>query len=446
MVRGHLSRIVAGCAVSTLVFGLVAVASPALADSGHSRHDGNSSDGRGGDSDHGHQHQDQNGTLFVSPQGSSTNSGWSCDDATFTSINAAVTAAPTGGTVVVCEGTYAEDVLVTKALTLTGSDATIDATGLEDGIQVVASNVRVDGFTAENANGEGVLVGVDALTDAGLLPAAGPVLSDVTIENVSAINNNKGFNGTETPNCKYPGDCGGGIHLNVTTHSVVKDSTVTGNSDGVLLTDDYGPSSYNLVEGNVVNDNLSECGIVLPSHNMGAVTFDPTTFQVTAVNPTVGGVYGNVVRDNIADDNGTNKAPAQFGGGGSGSGIGLFGSGPGSAVYDNVIVDNEASGNGLAGLAMHAHLPGGEDIDGNVIAHNDFGTNNVGGDSYDGPPGPSDFQTTGIAIYSAVPAHMVISHNQVHDDSIGIWLSTTITAQGLDHNHYDNVTTPVVVG
>ena len=70
------------------------------------------------------------------------------------------------------------------------------------------------------------------------------------------------------------------------------------------------------------------------------------------MNPTVGGVYGNVVRDNIADGNGTNKAPPQFGGGGSGSGIGLFGSGPGSAVYNNLIVDNEASGNGLAGLAI----------------------------------------------------------------------------------------------
>ena len=446
MIRGRTSRVVACCAVSTLVFGLVAIAGPAMADSGGSRNQGHSSDG--GDSDHGHHHHDRdhNGTLFVSPQGSPTNSGWSCDSATFTSINAAVTAAPAGGTVVVCAGTYKEDVLVNKSLTLTGQNAIIDATGLENGIQVVASDVWVNGFTTENANGEGVLAGVDALTDAALLPAAGPVLSNVNIADVTAINNDKGFNGTETPNCKYPGDCGGGVHLNGTTHSSVKDSTVNGNADGILLTDDYAPNSYNLVEGNVVDDNLSECGIVLPSHSTGAVTFDPGTFQVTAVNPTVGGVYGNVVRDNIADGNGTDKAPPQFGGGGSGSGIGLFGSGPGSAVYNNVVVDNEASGNGLAGLAMHAHLPGGEDIGGNVIVHNDFGTNNVGGDAFDGPPGPIDFQTTGIAIYSAVPTNMVISHNRIHDDAIGIWLSTTITAQGLNHNHDTNVTTPVVTG
>ena len=97
-------------------------------------------------------------------------------------------------------------------------------------------------------------------------------------------------------------------------------------------------------------------------------------------------MYGNIVRDNIADDNGTNPAPPQFGGGGSGSGIGLFGSGPGSAVYNNVVEDNEASGNGLAGITIHAHHPGGEYLDGNSFVHNDLGTNNTGGDGFDGPP------------------------------------------------------------
>jgi hypothetical protein len=222
-------------------------------------------------------------------------------------------------------------------------------------------------------------------------------------------------------------------------------SHVIGNADGILLTDDYAPSSYNLVADNVVDNNLHECGIVLPSHASNAVTFDPTTFKVTSINPTLGGVYNNVVVDNVADGNGTDKAPPQFGGGGSGSGIGLFASGPGSAVYNNLVVDNEASGNGLAGIAMHAHHPGGEVIDGNVLVHNNLGTNNIGGDGFDGPP-VMDFQTTGIAIFSAVPAHMVIADNKIHDDAIGIWLSTTITADGLSHNHYKNVTTPVTGG
>ena len=80
--------------------------------------------------------------MFVSPDGAADNSGWSCDSATYTSINAAVTDASDGDTVVVCEGTYAEDVFVNKSLTLLGRDATIDATGMENGIWIVASGVR----------------------------------------------------------------------------------------------------------------------------------------------------------------------------------------------------------------------------------------------------------------------------------------------------------------
>ncbi len=394
--------------------------------------------GSGGDRDDGHH------AIYVSPSGSPGNSGHSCKSATFSTIAAAVAAAHPGATVVVCEGTYKEDVLVNKKLTLEGRHATIDATGLENGIQVVASHVQVEGFALLNANGEGLLVGVDTLADAHLLPASGPVLRDVVVNDNVINDNNKGFNGTEHGNCKYPGDCGAGLHFNVTTHSVARDNTVNGNSDGILLTDDYGPSSHNVVEHNVVDNNLSECGIVLPSHSSNAVTFDPTTFRVTAVNPKLGGVYGNIVRDNIADGNGTDKAPPQFGGGGSGSGIGLFGSGPGSAVYNNIIDHNEASGNGLAGIAMHAHLPGGEDISGNVLVHNHLGTNNVGGDGFDGPP-TVDFQTTGIAIYSASIAHMTISDNRIHDNAIGIWLSKTITAHELGDNDYEHVTTKVVV-
>ena len=64
---------------------------------------------------------------------------------------------------------------------------------------------------------------------------------------------------------------------------------MTGNADGVLLTDDYAPNSYNLVEHNVVNDNLTECGIVLPSHSQNAVTLRPDNDRRSpGVNPTLG--------------------------------------------------------------------------------------------------------------------------------------------------------------
>ncbi len=82
---------------------------------------------------------------YVSPSGSSSNAGTSCGSATFTSISAAVAAAPWGGKVVACPGTYHEDILVEKPLKLFGYGATIDATGLENAIQIVASDVKVRG-------------------------------------------------------------------------------------------------------------------------------------------------------------------------------------------------------------------------------------------------------------------------------------------------------------
>ena len=53
----------------------------------------------------------------------------SCSTARYHSINTAIAAVGTGGTVVVCAGTYDEQVVVTKPLNLYGRGATIDAKG-----------------------------------------------------------------------------------------------------------------------------------------------------------------------------------------------------------------------------------------------------------------------------------------------------------------------------
>jgi hypothetical protein len=221
---------------------------------------------------------------------------------------------------------------------------------------------------------------------------------------------------------------------------------VNGNADGILLTDDYGPNYGNVIAGNVVDNNTTECGIVLAAHNGQAVTFDKKTFAVIGRRPRDGGVYDNEVVGNVSRNNGTAKAPPQFGGGGSGSGVGVFGSAPGTGAYGNLIENNVATGNGLAGFTIHAHLPGGEDLNGNRILNNVFGTNNLGGDPYDGPPGPADLQTTGIAVYSVPAVHLAIRGNTVRQDAIGIWLSRTVTARGLAHNTYYKVRNHIVRG
>jgi len=385
--------------------------------------------------------------LYVSPSGSPANAGTGCGSATFTSISAAVAAAPAGGKVVACHGTYHEDVLVQKPLKLFGYGATINADGLENAMQIVSSNVKVRGFKLVDANGEGLLVGIDSAADFGLLPASGPVLTNENIEHVQAIHDDQGFNGTEQSNCKYPGDCGGGIHLNVVEHSVVGESVANDNADGILLTDDYGPNAHNLIEDNIVNDNKTECGIVLPSHSSTAVNFvvnKDGSMTVTGRNPDQGGVYDNVVRGNRTIGNGTAPAPPSFGGvGGSGSGIGIFGSGPGSGAYDNLVEDNYIADNGLAGVTLHAHHPGGEDINGNNIIGNWIEKNNVAGDAFDG--GVMNFKTTAIAVYSVPHVHMVIRDNVLRHNQVGVWLTNTVAAAKLGSNSYRDTPTHVVV-
>src|SRR5580658_1281539 len=82
-------------------------------------------------------------------------------------ISAAVAAAQPGDTINVDSGTYKEDIVIGKSLSLVGANRNttiIDATGLTNGIYVDGfdhnnlGDVMVTGFTIENANFEGILV------------------------------------------------------------------------------------------------------------------------------------------------------------------------------------------------------------------------------------------------------------------------------------------------
>jgi parallel beta-helix repeat protein len=369
-------------------------------------------------------------TLYVSPSGASGGAGTSCATAAYSAINAAVTAAAAGDTVVVCAGTYKEDVAVSKALTLSGQAAIIDATGLDNGVKISASNVTVTGFTVENATGEGILAQqpnpVKGPLVGGTQLYTGVPITHVTITRNTVQNNDQG--GLTPATTSYaecqasgniPGDCGEGIHLWSVANSSVLLNTVNGNAGGILLTDEFGPTHGNLIAGNVITDNAYDCGITLPSHSLGR---DPATGKLM---PTFGGVYDNVVRNNIVLDNGIK---------GQGAGVGIFAPGPGTASYDNVIEGNTIAGNGLAGVALHGHAPGAY-VGGNQILNNLIGANNLDGDP---DTTPADMATTGILVWSAAtPITVTISGNTIFGSWYGIWLGHVVSAPGASaHNTF----------
>lgn len=67
--------------------------------------------------------------VYVSPHASAHNADRSCGTARYRDINRGIAAVRSGGTVVVCPGTYRTQAIVTKPLSLLGYGATINARG-----------------------------------------------------------------------------------------------------------------------------------------------------------------------------------------------------------------------------------------------------------------------------------------------------------------------------
>jgi parallel beta-helix repeat protein len=347
-------------------------------------------------------------TLCVHPNGA-----MGC----YKTISKAVAAASPNDTIKVGPGTYKEDVVIGIPLSVIGAGAEasiIDATGLSNGVFVDGfdhaglHNVTVAGFTIKNALNEGVLV-VSA--------------SDVTIRDNHIIDNDKNpglaFNPNLATGCPgqpafetdETGDCGGAVHLIGTANSILSGNLVTGNADGLLISDETAESHDNLVIHNTFLNNPLECGIVLASH---APIGSKGPFFAAHF-----GVDHNTVADNVSKANGVAI-------GGAGAGLFSDGNGPGR-VSNNVIIHNKLTGNGLGGVTLHTHVgpafgAPADNMDGNQIIGN-FIAGNLA-DTFDtATPG-----RVGININSGGGGSPVrgtiISRNVIRDEDVDIAINT----------------------
>jgi hypothetical protein len=400
--------------------------------------------------DRGHHHSKKghphSGTLYVSPSGKAGAADRNCATAGYSKIQSAVDAASRGATVVVCRGSYTEDVIISDPLALVGRrGAVVHGSPTANGnceqlgptgpgtapclaaITIKSGHVTVQGLTVAGAIGEGILA-------TGSL--SGHSISHVVINGNRVVGNDTGgippTKSSPYPQCvefnEIPGDCGEGIHLMGVSDSKVSHNFISGNFGGVLLTDEFGPTHNNVIEHNVVTKNEFDCGVTAPGHNPLALDASGNR------QPSKAGVYKNVIRLNKITNNGLK---------GEGAGVLFANATAGTASYDNLVEDNYIAGNELSGVTMHAHPVGAgqfEDLSGNRIVHNTIGKNNVGGD-----PDASDSSTTGILVYSGtVPVKVTIAHNQIRNNQYGIWLGVGghVTAS-MRHNVFHGVTTPV---
>jgi parallel beta-helix repeat protein len=337
----------------------------------------------------------------------------------YSTIQAAVNHASANDVIKVAAGTYKEYVTIGVPLSIFGADresTIVDAGGLPHGFFVDGfdhaglKNVTISGFTVENAEYEGILV-VSA--------------SDVTIRDNEINDNdaNPGLNftggttgcpgqpGNEVYENDETGDCGGALHLIGTSHVIVSDNSMTGNADGVLISDETAESHDNLLIHNTIKDNPLECGIVLASH--------PPTGHVSPPYAPHYGVNNNTVAENVSTGNGVKIG---------GSGAGMFSDGNGQGmVSGNLIIRNTLIGNGLGGVALHTHvgpafgLPA-DNFYGNVIIGN-YIAKNLADQADTATPG-----NVGININSGgggSPVYgTVISYNVIRDEDIDIAVNT----------------------
>lgn len=362
-------------------------------------------------------------TLYVSPKGKDT--AKCTKTAPCKTIGHTVSIAKKGDTISVASGTYREQVAITKDISVLASGhSVIDATGESNGILLMgpgANGALVRGFTVQHATLEGILA-VSA--------------SKLTIEDNTVRDNDLGIKAAKptgecAPAGQVPGDCGEGLHLMSVTHSIVTGNTVKDNLGGILLTDELGPTADNTISHNDSLDNAYDCGITLAGHN-------PKATANGKPQPTVAGVYGNKILDNVVDGDGTK---------GQGAGILMGGGAPGAGVYNNLIEGNTANGNGLAGITLHSHFfgPGAPpaDLNGNRIIDNKVSHNGVN-DNSEAEFSPADFAngaTVGILVGSDVVklTGIVVRGNTISDTHFGIWTKNDGSKVSAKKNTFHNV-------
>ena len=383
------------------------------------------------------------GAVAAAP--ASAAAGAACSRSNPCTLAQAINGSPAGATAYVKAGKYAGGFVIAKKLHLVAQgrvvlDASTSPNGI--GLDVVGpggSGSVIDGFVVEKAQQEGILVGNNP-GDPNVKPA--PVTGVVVQNNVVEWNDQGRTNPKATGECKatppQPADCGGGIHLIWASNSTVVHNVVAYNADGILLTDEFGPTSHNTVSKNRVLNNLWECGIVLAGHSSKA------TDKTGKLTPSLGGVFANTIESNLVRNNGVSL---------SGAGVLMGGGAPGSAVYDNVIRGNTIEISGHAPVTIHQHVAGY--LGGNVIENNVIGKGNTIGD--DDFAAAQDMKTTGILVASGAPpgaalppfllpspiTGTVIKGNKITGVDVGVW---TLNAPGdFSSNTFGpNVAAPVV--
>jgi len=381
------------------------------------------------------------------------------------SIQDAIDSASPGDVIIVGPGTYAEDLVIDKSLTVVssdGSDATTIA-GLVD-IDLLDNETLVfggegSGFTVTNPNGPGIDATLDywcALTiegnaisgndNVGLRVRQVHYFSEVEVRNNEISEN--GEAGIEAgafgPAVRYhstlsildnviTNNADEGIDWNDTWdngHGLIQGNTITGNGDDGIWHDDVEHGSSLNILDNVVSDNVG-CGISIYEYEDGCE----------------GLIQGNTVERNGEDgfymsDNPSHGSRltisenAIIENGGFGLRLDAVDHGGYLAIIDNEIVDNESGGIRLDEVASGAEgLISGNSITGN----GDYGIYISSGLDYGGSltlEGNTVSDTQSAAVLGEEPYGYDRDYSLEHDDVVPGSVTVYIDGEPVSESEY----------
>jgi hypothetical protein len=267
-------------------------------------------------------------TLVVDDDGQGTDTDCNSLTPCFLTISAAVLAASPGDVIVVCPGTYAENVTINKQLTLQGAQSGVAGCGRVVG----APNPAVESILSGPAPGPTLITLVSGsagtIVDGfsfigatrGLESATGPInnvvirnnhfagftssgifLNDPGVDVTVDQNNVDGSSKTGGDSVHLDTDLFNGFHL--TRNCIV--NAAAGSGFFVDGAHNVGPSGRTpLIDGNRFENSVTNVGANLGSRAFGGGTISNNIFRNNGFDGLQGGIQNTTISGNLFDNNG----------------------------------------------------------------------------------------------------------------------------------------------
>ncbi|MCD6513004.1 MAG: right-handed parallel beta-helix repeat-containing protein, partial [Thermoplasmata archaeon] len=263
--------------------------------------------------------------VYVDDDFNDTTPGWQIDH--FNSINDALNAVEPGGTIYVWNGTYHENMDVTKSVTIIGNGSESCIIKITDRSKAIfwidADHVNITGF---NLSGGGAGVNIDNASDycnvsnnimynntwgVGIFGIPGSTSPDYmadhnVITNNTILNNTEGiwmykaqYNTIKRNVIKYSQNRG--IHMDTYSgYNVISDNYIENNEYGIKIEDNYHQSSNNQIYNNYFCDN--DCNAYDDCSNTWNIS--KTAGKNIVGSPYLGGNYWDDYTGSDTDDDG----------------------------------------------------------------------------------------------------------------------------------------------